>query len=204
MARKIIPAATDAPPATARTIRELTDAVYDLQSFSNSNGSEVNASTKGLGATIQNLSEQVADLNSRYATFDNGDFNYNSGAVPSNGTFYEFGREMQINIVSPGTSKQVVVTVGAGEISMDCTAGTLLGEVSFKFSGGGYGTYNARIYMTGAQRFGIPVQAQRAFRLAAGTYTIFARTRAWSGSGSGTSSVNFTSPYLSAEVIGAD
>lgn len=204
MPRKIIPTATDAPPATARTIRELTEAVYELQNFTSSNGSEVNANTKGLGATVQGLSVQVADLRSRYATFDNGDFNYNSGAVPPDGNFYDIGREMSVKIVSPGKEKQILVTVGAGEISMDCTAGTLLGEVSFKFSGGAYGSYNARIYMSGAQRFGIPVQAQRTFRLAPGTYTIFAQTRVWSSSGTGTSSVNFTTPYLSAEVIGTD
>lgn len=203
MSRKLIPIPKDAPPITATTLREVADRIYGIENKLDSENSNALATNKGLGATVQNLSGTVADLESRYATVSNGDFNYNSGALPANSTFYEFGKTMSVQIKSPGKHKQVVIWFGAAEISVDCASGSLLGEVTFRFLGQSYGSYTARMFVTGGTRLGLPVMAQRAFNLNPGVWTFEAVTRAWNGTGaSPANSVNFNSPYLRAEVAG--
>jgi hypothetical protein len=204
--RKQIPPPKDAPPITAVTLREMADRIYGIESTIDSQQSNTTATSKGLGATVQNLSGTVADLESRYATVSNGTFSVGTGAIPADSTFREYGAVMSVQIKSPGPHKQVVVWFGASEISMDSkTVGSaLIGEVSFKFSTQPtYGSYIARIYLTGDTRMGIPVMSQRAFNLAEGTFTITAVTRAWNATGSDpTNSVTFNQPYLRAEVVG--
>lgn len=203
MSRKLIPIPKDAPPITATTLREMSDRIYGIENRLDSDGSNALATNKGLGATVQNLSGTVADLESRYATVSNGTFNYNSGALPADSTFYEFGSTMRVQIKSPGKHKQTVVWFGASEISVECNSGAMLGEVTFRFAGQSYGSYLARVYVTGAQRIGIPVMSQRAFNLNPGVWTIEAVTRAWNGIGaSALNSVNFSQPYLRAEIVG--
>jgi len=203
---RIIPIPKDAPPGTLPTFRELISRVYEIERLNGSNQSAALADSKGLGSTVQSLSGQVSDLNSRYVVYSNGDFYTTTGAIPSNSTFYEFGSEMTLNVESPGEHKQVVITVGAAEISMDCNPGdTLIGEIAWRWSGTSYGSYFARIYLAGDQRIGLPVIASRSFRLPAGVYGVRAKIRGWSGTGgSNTSNFTCTQPYLNAEVIGAD
>ncbi len=203
---RIIPDPKDAPPFTATTLREMRDRIYEIERKNGSNQSAALADAKGLGSTVQNLSGQVSDLNSRYVIYSNGDTFTSTGAIPSNSTFYEFGKEMTLNITSPGEHKQTVITVGAAEISLDCNPGdTLLGEIAWKWNGLSYGSYYARVYLAGDQRIGLPVIASRSFRLPAGTYGVRARIRGWSGTGgTSTSSFTVTNPYLNAEIIGSD
>lgn len=206
MSRKLIPIAKDAPPITATTLREVADRIYGIENRLDSENSNALATNKGLGATVQNLSGTVADLESRYATVANGTFSANTGSIPADSTFREYGSVMTVQIKSPGPHKQVVVWWGASEISMDSkTAGSgLIGEVTFKFSSQPtYGSYIARMYVTGDTRLGLPVMSQRAFNLAEATWTITAVTRAWNATGGDpTNSVQFTQPYLRAEVQG--
>lgn len=203
--KKLIPIPKDAPPGTVPTFREVIDRIYSIENTVQSNASEGNAGTKGLASTVQNLSGTVLDLNSRYSVTANGDFFYATGAIPADSTYREYGSVMSITIQSPGPHRQVVITAGAGEVRVDSksAASGLAGQITFKFnSQPSYGSFVAQVYVSRITLLGVPISVQRTFNLQQGQYTVTAVTRGWNGtSGDPTNDIQFTQPYLRAEII---
>lgn len=205
---RLIPLPKDAPPGTLPTIRELIERVYEIENSTGSGQSNLLAGQKGLGATVQNLSATVSDLSSRYSVVDQGDNTINTGAVPNDSVFHDYGTPMSITIDSPGTHRQFVVSFGAGQVrntSVGASA-TLLAEITFEIPGVvGYGVYVARVTATRDMIFGVPVNQVQAFRLNKGTYTINAKCRVWCSNTSGTTcEVIFIQPFVMAQIMGAD
>jgi hypothetical protein len=207
MTRKIITDPKDAPPVTARTLREMANRIYDLEQTQASTTSQQLAGSKGLGATVQNLSGTVSDLNSRYAIVSNGDFSVDTGGIPADSTWRTYGNLMSVTIESPGPHKQTVVHVGAGGVTVDSrsASSTLASEITFKFaSQPSYGSYVARLSTSRVNLITVSPYVQREFRLGAGLWTITAVMRGWNASGGDSSNkIIFRQPYLRAEVTGS-
>jgi hypothetical protein len=207
MSRKLIPIPKDAPPITATTLRDMADRIYALEGSRETDASTAKATDKGLGATVQNLSGTVADLESRYAVVGNGEFNTSTGSIPADSTFRNYGPEMSVTVESPGPHKQLVIHVGAAGVTIDSksASSSVTAEVTFKFAGGsvGYGTYVGRMFLSRVNYMGMSIYSQREFRLAKGVYTITAVTRGWNGiGGDATNSIIFRQPFLRAEIVG--
>lgn len=205
MNRKIITTASDAPPVTSKTLREMADRIYMLENALASSQTGNTATDKGLSASLQSLSLQVADLNSRYAVHVNGDFSIATGEIPTDGVWREYGSEMELYIDSPGPHKQVVISIGAARaaVTTGTSSAAVAAEVTYRFDSYGYGTDVARVYTNAGVDITVTPFTTRSYRLAAGTYRVRAICRAWcSGTGPG-NTASFTSPYLTAEVIGS-
>lgn len=164
------------------------------------NGVDVYAS---LSATDALILGQIADLAAR-VTVTTSIATFNTGALPSDATFHEYGADIPITIDVP--TGRVVVTVGCGEASLNCGGGSVDAEATFSISGGvvpAYGSFVSRAFLqSGAGTWtSNSLVVQRAFVVTPGTYTITGKMRAYA-SGTATASVNFVQPYLTVQVTG--
>ena len=211
---KVFPQPKDLPIGSLPFARETIDRIQRGELTLESTKSELVAANKGLAASLQNLSEQIVtlqqtvnDLSSRYAVVSNGDFLVETGNLPNDATFHDYGSEMSLQITTPGMNKQIVVTWGASEFELwtDGAASSVLAEMTIAIDGVvNYNSYVARGTASGGIYIGLPGLSTRAFVLDAGTYTIRAKCRAWVSTGSGTGCwIIFHQPYLQAEIIGA-
>lgn len=210
---KVFPQPVDLPIGSQPFAREVISRIEADEAALQFTKSDLQASMKGLGATVQNVSEQlvlqqetIADLTSRYAVIDNGDFLIDTGNIPNDATFRDYGSEMVLQIVSPGPQKQLIVTFGAGGVEIWSVAAdsSVLGEITIAIDGVvAYNSYVSRVQGSRDLYYTVPAINSRSFSLAAGTYTVRAKCRARVSGSSGTCWVKFHQPYLQAQIVGA-
>lgn len=150
---------------------------------------------------VQTLQETVEDLSSRLtvaATIST----FNTGPLPNDATFHEYGDDIAVEVTVP-EGKQLVITVGCGEATIDADVGAVTAEATVKISGGEleYGGINSRAYVNTPDLFGVPLMTTRPRQVPPGTYTVTGKMRAWA-SGTSAGSVNFSQPYLTVQVTG--
>lgn len=172
----------------------------------------LNEITEELAEQQAALIEQQADLALQTAnlaariTVSTSIATFNTGAIPTDATWRSYGPSIPITIDVP--TGKLVVTVGCTEASIN--AGTGVGATSasatFSISGGiaNLDDYSSRVYNgpTNGDLIGAPLMIQRAFAVPPGTYTVTGQMRGWSGTVTGTPSINFRTPYLTVQVTG--
>ena len=128
---------------------------------------------------------------------------FNTGSLPNDATFHNYGAGIPITISVP--TGKLVVTVGCGQATISPgTGGSVIAEATFSLSDGSlvYGDISARGFVaTPTISGGASLAVQRAFVVTPGTYTITGKMRAWAA-GTATASVQFVQPYLTVQVTG--
>ena len=163
---------------------------------------DLTAQQATLTTTVSNLSTAVSDLASR-VTVTTSAATFNTGSLPNDAVFHEYGADIPITISVP--TGHIVVSVGCGEASLNSGGNAVSAEATFSISGGyaAYGEISSRAYLgtSAAVLTSNSLMVQRAFSVTPGTYTITGKMRAWAG-GTSTASVQFQQPYLTVQVTG--
>jgi hypothetical protein len=217
---KIFPQPYDLPSGSQPWAREVQSRIEQDERNLESTRSELLASTKGLGATVQSVSEQlvtqqeltavqqetITDLKNRYVAVNEVVDAWDTPSLINDGVWRDYGAaEFGVTIDFPGPPYQLIVTFGHAQMRVDGRAGTtVLVEQLIEIPGYvSYGPYVARVTAGGAYVLGVPAIATVSFTPPAGTYTVNTKTRIWCD-GTGTDAwVRLISPYVMAEVAGA-
>lgn len=163
-----------------------------------------------LTTTQDALADAVADLTTQQAYLDSlisrdaSAPTYNTGALTLDSTWHLVGTQAVITGIAIPTGK-VRVTISLAEASIAAAAGaSVIGAICYSVDSVGSisaTTQYARLYVVGTAG-GSSLSRTDTLTVPAGTTNIRAQCAYW-GSGSGTSSINFASPRLMADVIGS-
>jgi len=145
-------------------------------------------------ATVNDLASRVTQTVTT-ATF-------NTGSLPNDATWHDYGPAFSITIPVP--TGHMVVVVGCAEASLNSGGSSVDAQATFSISGGiaAISDHASRAFLSDVNAaISAPLFAQVVFSVPPGTYTITGQMRAWAG-GSATASVNFREPFLNVQVTG--
>lgn len=153
------------------------------------------------GAAAATANSAVADLAARISV-STSMASFNTGALPNDASFHQYGGSMPITIAVP--TGKLIVTVGCGQATLNAGgSGAVEADATFSISGiVSSNVYVGTAYLASSTTgMGASIVVQRAFTIPPGTYTVTGEMWAWA-SGTSSASVNFQQPYLTVQVTG--
>lgn len=192
-----------------KQVEKLSNNTEGVGNATSNNGMTVNA-------TLNTLSQQIAritsvlnylgglTIQSAYAP------HFNTGLHPGNAQFIPFTYP-ETDLAVTASTGQMIVTVGVGEASLDAGDTSAIAEASFEIRVAETGSVvwewqwdMARLFLVDGQRIGSSIFVQAPVSVPADTPLIVSGIWSlWSSSTTNKASCQFTTPYISVEVIPA-